>query len=150
MAIAENNLHTVVATAIEESFDDIGFMEVDPLPDGVPPVAGASMHTVIPVTVPYKRMITLTMPRALVKEITSLIFDNEEVSINQKLLDDTILELSNTIAGRIMNQLNPNNELFALGLPQVSEGTSNLPGQMLVEHRFVIDEQPCNVRIYAE
>ena len=90
--------------AISEKLEQMAYLEVtDPEDD----LEGASnlLWTKIDIKEPVHVALTMVLPDIVAFEITNSIFSGMNQSPTDDLINDTLGELSNTIAGRLMNKI---------------------------------------------
>ncbi|MFZ5570550.1 MAG: chemotaxis protein CheX [Thermodesulfobacteriota bacterium] len=126
--------------AVSETFETMIFTQVvlwnQPPGDlskssaAVPP---RSYWCSIPVISPLKGSMLMIIPATLAVEITKNLYgwtDNAELTETVEL--DAIAELVNTISGRLLSFLLPEDQSFELGLPETSETPLEYPQESAV------------------
>ena len=80
------------------------------------------------------------LPKGLLADITENVYAMETDEIDPQILQDTLAELLNTIAGKIMQEALPEDQLFSLGLPQAVEEMKEKPGEVMQKWFFEMEE----------
>jgi len=125
MKIDQGQLRTAIIASVSEIFEAMVFAMVAPAEYSLveKPAEEKLMRTSISVKTPITGQLHLQVPEKFAVHITKDIFGwMEEEDPPEKMVQDTLAELINTIIGRLMAKLIPENETFELGLPEISEG----------------------------
>lgn len=141
------------APAIEEALtqatagaiENLAFREVRQPDDDDPgcPVYPA-LRAAIPILEPEEGRFVLDIPPALAAELTGIIHGLADAP-DEALLNDTLAEVANTVAGRFMAAITPPGSAFRLGLPDVS--TVNEGGPAGVAITLCIEEVCFHVQV---
>ena len=136
------NLDQAVCTAVIETFENMTFMEVLSLlsVEDPEPVLLESLGVSLPVTEPFEGHFSLFLPRLLLTDIAETVYVMGEDQIDAGILHDILAELLNTIAGKILQEALPEDQLFSLGLPQAVKKKKSEPGQVLQKWFFEVQE----------
>lgn len=107
--------------ALRLTFEEMAFLDVA---DG-PPVPGKALELgsdgpvlFLAYTRPKSGAFVLAMPKELKFKIAEAIFGEEAESLSAEQLDDSLLELMNVLAGRLLT-LRYGDSSYAMGLPTV-------------------------------
>jgi CheY-specific phosphatase CheX len=133
--LTENNQEIIEAIleALGETMESLIFTEVEP----VDPLGGGEeiddpIWSSIDIIKPFSGKLTLVMPRELIMEITGDLFGPDlEGPPAGSLIKDTLAEMLNTIAGKLMSSLIGLDQPLELGLPETGEGPVDA-GQAMV------------------
>jgi len=119
MVQLRGNFDASMARAVVETFENLAFMEPARL-NGPPPPAPAEemMAYSLLINEPLQGEIRLRMPRSLVRLTTRTIWSQQDDALQEKMLQDTLAELLNTMVGRFLAELLAEEETFQLGLPE--------------------------------
>lgn len=139
--MAENFDHAV-QSAVVETFENMTFMELIPYsPDeGQDPILLEPQGVLVPVTEPVQGSFWLFLPKDLLAGIAENVYVMETDEIDQQILQDALAELLNTIAGKILQEALPEDQLFSLGLPQVAEDVEAKPDEVMQKWFFEMQE----------
>jgi CheY-specific phosphatase CheX len=109
-----------VQEAVAETMESIAFMEAIPMEeDPAEMQADDLLGSWIEVKHPIQAGLTLLVPQELAMEITRSIYGvDEEVVFSEAEARDTLAELVNIVAGRLMSKITPSDLTFELGLPE--------------------------------
>ena len=130
-----------VHSAVVVTVENMTFMEVLHRPqEGAEPILLEAQGKLVPVTEPIKGNFWLFLPKDLLTVIAENVFVMETEEIDQKIIQDTLAELLNTIAGKIMQEALPEDQLFSLGLPQSAEELIASPGETMNNWFFEMQE----------
>lgn len=100
-----------------------------------------SYWTFIPVLSPVQGAMFMEIPSALAAEITKNLYGwMDESEMTEKVEQDALTELINTIAGRLMSLLLPEDRTFELGLPEIVDPSLYLSAGPVI-CRFVTGEE---------
>ena len=137
-----------MAEAVATTMENMFFLEIEAAEDACPEPADALLNTRLRITEPVQAKIALEVPRAMLLELTEGLFEAEEeeageedLAKREQVLFDTLAEILNTIAGQFMGLTVDDDEVFRLGLPQTTAGTSPLAGESA--WRFATDTGHC-------
>lgn len=104
--------------ALIEVVADLSFICLMEQPGGdLPPDTGRQLHAMMPVHQPFEEKFLLTLESRLLNEMTCNIYGLKAEQLTKEHQMDTLSELLNTIAGRLMQILVPPSIQFELGLP---------------------------------
>jgi CheY-specific phosphatase CheX len=117
-------LFETMTRALAETLESMAFMEVTAgLSDEEAPYDDELLWSGIDVAAPFQGRITLVMPQGLALEMTETMFGFGEIETPlEDLARDTLAEIINTLAGRLMAGIVPEDQTFELGLPETGEG----------------------------
>ncbi|MDY6853020.1 MAG: chemotaxis protein CheX [Thermodesulfobacteriota bacterium] len=125
MTTPNENLAEKIFEAVAETFENMAFMEAVPVSsDDVEPSSDSTLlWSRIAVLQPVEGELTLLASEGLAGEITEAIFgETDEDASPDDMAFDALAELINTIAGRLMAELIPQDQAFELGLPETGKG----------------------------
>lgn len=116
----QSSLSAAVSTTMENmTFEEI---EIADEADEVQIVDSDKMWSTLPLHKPLSGelvvQISHTYGRLLAEEVVGFVDDE----ISEDAVNDVLAEITNTIAGRFMDALIPENQEFVLGLPQTGTG----------------------------
>lgn len=116
----KNRFPDIIASAVEETFEEMAFLEVCQvkIPSDEPPDEGSLLRASLLVHDPFPGEICFVAPRTLLTGMAGTLFCAEDTAISDETLLDLQAELLNTIAGKVMNQITPEDTTFKLGLPE--------------------------------
>ena len=135
------NFDQAIQSAVVETFENMTFMEVLHHPqEDQEPVLLEPQGVLLPVTEPIEGVFWLFMPKNLLTVIAENVYVMETDEIDQQILQDTLAELLNTIAGKIMQEALPEDQLFSLGLPQPVEEMQAKPDETMQKYFFEMQE----------
>ena len=110
----QNLLAKAVATSVSESVENMVFMAVEPM---------RLIWGKVPILAPVTGAVTVAFPEGLVDKLVGELHTGlSDPKQKKAILMDTVAEMTNTIAGRMMNLLIPENEEFEIGLPKTGVG----------------------------
>lgn len=107
-------LSNAVTRAVVESLENMVFMAVEPM---------RLIWGKVQILSPYRGAITVAFPEKLVYSITGEIHAQDvNGETNRALFMDTVAEMTNTIAGRVMSMIVPEDEEYEISLPRTGVG----------------------------
>jgi hypothetical protein len=132
----KNRLTEIIASAVEETFEEMVFLEACHVKaPAVPLDEGNLLRASLLVHDPFPGEICLVAPRPLVTGMARALFRSEDECIPDETLLDLQAELLNSIAGKVMNQMTPEENTFKLGLPETEvESLMGSDGQSVECH----------------
>jgi CheY-specific phosphatase CheX len=110
-----NGLQAVVSKAVRRSIEDMIFMPVE---------KATMLMASIQVLEPVNGRIGLIVDKRLARKMALDIHACDALALTDPMITDFVAELINTIAGQLMSDILPGEQLFQLGLPVVSQGDS--------------------------
>ncbi len=160
MTTASASICKTVLKAVSETFETMIFTQVAPLgPAGnelpaddkgafaaipeqsAPGSLQKNYWTAIPILSPLKGSMLMEIPDPLAIELTKNLYGwVDDSQITEKVKQDALTELINTISGRLMRLLLPEDQTFELGLPELKDGPRELCPEDVV-CRFAAAEQ---------
>ncbi|MBW1723566.1 MAG: chemotaxis protein CheX [Deltaproteobacteria bacterium] len=146
-----NKLSEIMSSALEETFEEMAFLEVCrvQVPDD-PPDEGGLLRVSLLVHDPFPGELCLAAPRSLLTEMARILFGTEGESIPDETLLDLQAELLNTIAGRVMREITPEEATFRLGLPETgAQSLSDLNCEAIKCH-FSVDEEIVSMTVSGD
>lgn len=118
------DLKAAAESAVAETFESMVFMDVVPVSKQEADIqAQGRVWSCIDVKSPLKTRLSLIIPEDLAREITfDILGFEDEGELSMEMLVDVMAELINTIAGRFVAKVTPEDETFELGLPESGSG----------------------------
>jgi CheY-specific phosphatase CheX len=110
--------------AVVETFENLAFMEPEHVPGGQPAFGDSAICYRLVIESPFPGRMSLAMEPDLAATIAGTIWSGDPAEIGEQLCRDTVAEILNTVAGRFMKAAIPDDQLFALGLPEPCEPES--------------------------
>lgn len=148
MADEKLSLHNRIEEITCDALENTTFMDVDVIEDERDEFwYEDKLHSFISVKSPVKGYISLIMPAQLVDNISEIILAGLENVSTQKLRKDTLSELVNIVAGRIMSDLKPNGLSFSIGLPKVIRYNNAQTNYKTLVHFFEMNDYEFAVKI---
>ena len=134
----DTDLQGAMFQAASETLENMAFMEVIPQKERREEI---KYFSCLDVLAPVSGSLTLVTTPRLAQEITEGLVDPEDGSPSEELIFDALSELINTIGGRLMRILTPEDETFSLSLPKSFSGTAYEFDESAEFARFEIDGQ---------
>ncbi len=138
MSSMGNDLQDAMFEAASETLENMAFMEVTPLRERREEIKYFSTMDVL---TPVSGTLTLVTTPKLAQEITEGLVDPEDGEPSEEMIFDALSELINTIGGRLMRVLTPEDETFSLGLPKSFSSSNHEFDKSSEFARFEIDGQ---------
>ena len=110
-----SGLQTEVGHAVRRSIEDMIFLPVE---------KATMLMASIQVLDPVKGRVGLVVDRRLARQMALDMYACEPKELTDQMVTDFVAELINTISGQMMSDVLPDEQLFQLGLPDVTEGAS--------------------------
>jgi len=107
-----------VQRAVTDTLENLAFMEVFPVPEGLPP-GQTEMTAALLFHEPHQGEIRISIPLTLLADISQTIFGTPTEGMAVPSPRDLLAELLNTVAGRFLIELLPEDQPFRIGLPEL-------------------------------
>lgn len=130
----------IIYAAVSATFENMAFMEVLTLDES--PSLEDVMWTSILVHNPTQGELSLAIPKELLVKITETILGSTQEEVTEKNLKDILAEMLNTIAGRFLSEIIPDDQTFRLGLPVSEQEEYSSTDSAAITWYFTIDETP--------
>ena len=121
MSNDSNDIVSKLFDAVMVTFEEMTFMEVMETDEAY---AEDEMETLFWATVelknPPKGSLTIIMCEDLSHQITENLFGNDDPE--ESFVKDVVAEVTNTIAGRLMGSIVPEDTAFEIGIPETGRG----------------------------
>ena len=136
----KNRLTEIMASAVEETLETMAFLEACEVeaPDALPDKWDLLRVSLL-VHDPFPGEMCLVAPRSLLTGMARTLFSSEDECIPDETLLDLQAELLNTIAGKVMKQMTPEEDTFKLGLPEAEAESLMVSNGELVVCYFNVD-----------
>lgn len=138
MSSMDSDLKDVMFEAASETLENMAFMEVIPQRERREEI---KFYSILDVLAPVSGTLTLITTPKLAREITEGLVDPEDGEPSEEMIFDALCELINTISGRLMRILTPEDETFSLGLPNSFSSSDYEFDKSSEFARFEIDGQ---------
>lgn len=144
MELSLTNVAEAVASAINEVFEAMVFMEAMPGTDEHRPAADEPVFcTRLPIYKPSPALVSLIIPRKLALTLAETMMMREcNMEDDEFEVMDVLSELSNTLAGSLLAHLMPDSDSFELGLPEcrvLGNGVTDKEWAGAEEYLFHVD-----------
>ena len=134
-----NKLKETIIEVIEDIFENMLFMDAiykeNPENDDII----NSVEVRLLVNHPFPGEFVFKAPKQFISEAAGTLFMAEEGDIDEKMFNDVMSELLNTISGRIMAKITPEDKSFKLGLPEQMQSQS-----------FILDNDDSDLDFFFE
>ncbi len=138
MSSMNTGLQDAMFEAASETLENMAFMEVVAQKERREEI---KYFSALEVKAPAAGTLTLVTTPRLAREITEGLVDPEDGEPSEEMIFDALSELINTIGGRLMRILTPEDETFSLGLPKCFSSSTHEFGESDEFARFEIDGQ---------
>jgi CheY-specific phosphatase CheX len=109
-----------LVTAVLETFENLAFMEPEYRPEKTERIFVEALCCNLPIRAPLQGDMEIAMNKDLAALIAGTIWSVQKTAVDEQMCKDTVAELLNTIAGRFMKAIVPEDQVFELGLPKMS------------------------------
>ena len=126
--------------AISETFEGIAFMEYDSVEivKQIPVHQQPDFITTIEIEQPYRGFVDLLCKKKFIHETAETLLGDEILEDAEAVLFDTLGELINTVAGRFMANLIPENQDFSIGLPVTKTVDDTIQKDLNTKNSFLL------------
>jgi len=144
--LQEDKWQEIIAASVTETFENMAFMAVARTSEG-DPVIGKSdvLKTSILVYEPCQGEFSLILPISFTTGIAKTIYGLPDENITEEVLLDLLSEILNTIAGRVMTRILPEDMTFSLGIPEPGADAILDQDSQTVACRFIAGGEPFTV-----
>lgn len=126
--------------AVSATFENMAFMEV--LTRDESSALQDVMWTSILVHNPTQGELSLVIPKELLVRITETLLGSTPEEVSEQNLKDILAEILNTIAGRFLSEIIPEDQTFRLGLPVNEQDEYSNTDSSAITWHFTIDDIP--------
>ena len=114
------DITTILTDVTLDAIENMAFMEVTKS-DTLTPYDEhlVRLRVEILINKPFPGEMRLILPIGLVSQFTQNMYNIDEADVNDDTMKDVLGEMINIIAGRLMTEITPPDEMFELGLPLV-------------------------------
>ena len=143
MTLEKNNdfLSEALEEAVSESLENMLFSVVYPV---------EFYWGTVEVLHPLEGKVTVAFPESLAIELVHTIYGFERDMITTDIIFDIIAEIANTVAGRLMNVLIPESDVFELSVPKTGAGPLKPAGSVSCINHYQINDEVYVVRLEGE
>jgi hypothetical protein len=134
-----------VLRVVTDTLENLAFMEAFPVQEDISP-GQPEMTAALLFHEPHQGEIRITCPRSLLVSITETLCGLPEEGVSNGLLKDVLAEILNTIAGRFLEELLPDDQTFRIGLPEL-DPPANLDSSSLRKWCFCAGDDHFTVTI---
>jgi len=125
MEVTKATLRAELANSLSEVLESMAFMEAEAAE--IPYARPSSEHwTTLLVHDPVQGEFRMQMSRQMLVNIAEAIYGLLGEGMTTQVLDDTLAEMINTVAGHFLNKVLPGEQIYQLGLPELGKGLSPL------------------------
>ena len=147
MAKLPDNLKDIVYQAMTETFEGMAFLELSPDEEALSATScPLSLWARVPALSPLKGEVTIILPESVANEITASLYSIFDGPIPPDKLKDTMGEIANTVAGKLISLLIPVDETFKLGMPDTGTGFPSIEGTDIYSF-FTDDERRLGIAV---
>jgi len=139
MEYDETQASIALQKAIEQTFEEMAFIDAELLPEPVTDdLDEDAYYSTISIVKPFKAEITLHVPPGCARLFAESLYANFEMVITDEIQRDVLAESLNTIAGCFMKNFLTDEESFELCLPQTGIGRVQVDDNPSVKLEFDI------------
>lgn len=134
-----------VNEAVLVTFEEMAFLDVlpGPAPEPEAPEEGPVLY--LPYSKPRQGSFSLALPKAIKFQVAEAIYGEDWASLSSTQLDDSLLELMNVLAGRLLT-LGFSGAAYTMGLPTILyDPIPSAPGETSVKYLFHRNQNEFNV-----
>ncbi len=120
-----DKIQSSLASAVSTTMENMTFEEIEIMDeaDDIQIVDSDTIWSMLPFQKPHSGELVIQISRSygkvLAEEVVGLVDDD----VSENAINDALAEIANTIAGRFMGALVPENQEFELGLPETGNGS---------------------------
>ena len=137
------NVETALVNAVETTLESMVFHQAEYIGNSITDedTGAEKIWAVIPIYSPIEGEFLLEVTKDYAREVTASVYGMvDEKETDDAATYDAIAELVNTIAGRFIQELIPQEQEFALGLPKTGTGSTPPDDLQVVSLSFSVDE----------
>ena len=143
----KNFLHTKTTGVLEETLENMAFVGIEECTEAE---AGELKQEMIGVnlliTEPELLEIRLDVSKELLYQIAETMYTIDRDELEDRLINDLLAEILNTLAGRFMSEILPAETNFALSIPELTEEVEDTSE---LKYYYIAEDCPLTVEIKA-
>jgi len=128
----------IIVPLISEIMENTAFTEVMPI-EAAPLYGLEARGASLLVHDPVQGEFQLIMENGLLKYLSGIVYGSMPDEMTEQCEGDFLDELLNTIAGRFLSAILPEDKSFTLGIPELFREPFNVPDSPVLSWNFVID-----------
>jgi len=136
-----DQFNQAVFDAVAETFENMTFLEVAPGQKDQWDAQGAEVICVsLLINNPFPGEFKLRVPVPLAQQVAEILYAMPAEETSQTMLHDITAEVLNTVAGRVMTEVLPEDQTYQLGLPEIDPLENIVSDEISAEWFLQVDE----------
>ena len=136
-----------IAAAVRLTFEEMAFLDVEPGPPATAEPVEEGPSLFLAYMLPKPGSFVLILPKAVKFAVAEAIYGEEWTALSSAQLDDSLLELMNVLAGRLLS-VRFENAATSMGLPSVLYEPPRLDGYRREDYSFHVDSHEFTLTWY--
>ena len=138
-------LHTAITEVLEEAFESMAFISTEECSkEDAAAIQQEMMAVNLLITEPVLFEMRLDVAKELLYQVAETMYTMDRDELEDKFINDLLAELLNTLAGRFMTEILPDEKSFSLSLPELATDESNAPA---LKFYYSAEECPISIEI---
>jgi len=118
----EQILQGKITSVLAETLENMAFLDVDESSlDELEELEGKRLSVTLMVVKPILLEMRLEMDEELLIQVVETVYTMDRDEITEQQVEDLLAEFLNTLAGRFMAEVLPEDQTFALNLPEINK-----------------------------
>ncbi|EAT15792.1 chemotaxis protein CheX [Desulfuromonas acetoxidans] len=119
----EQILQEKITSVLAETLENMAFLDVDESSrEELEELDGKRLSVTLMVAKPILLEMRLEMGEELLMQVVETVYTMDRDEITEQQVEDLLAEFLNTLAGRFMAEVLPEDQTFALNLPEINQG----------------------------
>ncbi len=136
----KETLRAELSNSLAEVLESMAFMEAVPAESPYERPSPEHWVTLL-IHEPVQGEFRMQMSQQMLENIAESIYGLLGEGMTAQVLDDTLAEMINTVAGHFLNKALPEEQIYQLGLPELGQGTSPLAEEAALVCDFSIESK---------
>ncbi|MBU0484929.1 MAG: hypothetical protein KKB30_10495 [Proteobacteria bacterium] len=139
----------IMYSAISETIESMAFMEVIPTDDSHEPEKDCLCVSLL-VHDPVQGEFELFMGRDLITMLADTVYGPVMAEVSDQNIFDLLAEILNTVVGRFMSDILPEDTSFKLGVPEICVGDCSRNTSSLKKWEYIIEDFTFGLTVTGE
>lgn len=141
-------LQEKITSVLAETLENMAFLDVDESSrEEIEELEGKRLSVTLMVSKPILLEMRLEMDEELLLQVVETVYTMDREEITEQQVEDLLAEFLNTLAGRFMAEVLPEDQTFALNLPEINDEDSNFSETDSHSYYYLADELPVIVEL---
>ncbi len=145
MEAKQEKIHAAISEVLEEALEAMAFISIDECSaEEAGQLQQQSMKVDLLITEPVLFEMRLSVSTELLYQIAETMYTMDREELDEQLVKDLLAEMLNTVAGRFMTEILPEQTPFTLSLP---EEATDQDGSAALKYFYMAEDLPLSIEI---